>query len=393
MNLAFKDIIHNKLRFTVTSFGLGLLLSVVMAMSGIYAGLIFEATTLVETLNFDLWIVQKDTFSPFADASKITENYYSVINSIDGVKECNALTFQIVQIDFKGQQKRINIVGIKNTLTDLNSKIFKGRSIENSHYEIVADASSGFKLNDLVKIGYDYFRVVGLTKQIVNSGGEPVVFMRLQDAQKIQFQKNNEAIRSDKTQLKNSLSLKDSSNSDLEKLNRVYNNHVVNTFVVKIDKSKLKDISEKIKKWNYFTVFTQNEEKEILSKNVIEKPKKQLGLFKMILLVASTAIISLIIYTLTQDKIKDIATLKLIGTPLKMIVGLILNQALAMGIVGYLIASTIILNTYHLFPRRVVILPFDLILLLFIVIVMCIFASLIGIKKALSVDINEALGG
>ncbi|HNY13779.1 MAG TPA: ABC transporter permease, partial [Candidatus Wallbacteria bacterium] len=79
--------------------------------------------------------------------------------------------------------------------------------------------------------------------------------------------------------------------------------------------------------------------------------------------------------------------------PVSMIIGLILNQAIAMGLIGYSVGFTIIYNTYHLFPRRVKILSFDMATLFFIVVGMCVIASLLGIKKALSTDINHALGG
>lgn len=48
MNLAIRDIRRHKTRFLLTCVGLGLLLTVVMAMSGIYRGLIGDATKMVE---------------------------------------------------------------------------------------------------------------------------------------------------------------------------------------------------------------------------------------------------------------------------------------------------------------------------------------------------------
>ena len=48
MNLAIRDIRRHKTRFLLTCIGLGLLLTVVMAMSGIYRGLIGDATKVVE---------------------------------------------------------------------------------------------------------------------------------------------------------------------------------------------------------------------------------------------------------------------------------------------------------------------------------------------------------
>ena len=45
MNLAYRDIRHNLFRFLLTCLGLGLLLGVVLAMIGIYKGLVVDALT------------------------------------------------------------------------------------------------------------------------------------------------------------------------------------------------------------------------------------------------------------------------------------------------------------------------------------------------------------
>ncbi|HNY13117.1 MAG TPA: ABC transporter permease, partial [Candidatus Wallbacteria bacterium] len=236
MNLAFKDILHNKLRFIMTSLGLGLLLTVVMAMSGIYAGLVFEASVLVETLGADLWVVQKDTFGPFADNSKISEIYGSVLGAINGVTEYNLVSFQTLQAIVGDNKKRLTIVGLKKEPAAFSNKIITGNYIKSSHYELVADISLGLKLNESIKLGYDNFKIVGLTSGVVNSSGEAVVFMTLQDAQKIQFQKNNEAIRNDKLQLKNSLNVNENSKTDKTKLEKIYNNHIINAIILSTDK-------------------------------------------------------------------------------------------------------------------------------------------------------------
>ena len=54
-----------------------------------------------------------------------------------------------------------------------------------------------------------------------------------------------------------------------------------------------------------------------------------LGLFMLILAIVSTAIIALIIYTMTMSKIKEIAVLKLIGAKNSTIAGMILQEAWA----------------------------------------------------------------
>ncbi|KQZ96259.1 hypothetical protein ASD64_17510 [Mesorhizobium sp. Root157] len=48
MNLALKDIRHGLFRFALTCFGLGLLMTVVLAMIGIYNGLVSDALAVVK---------------------------------------------------------------------------------------------------------------------------------------------------------------------------------------------------------------------------------------------------------------------------------------------------------------------------------------------------------
>jgi putative ABC transport system permease protein len=152
-------------------------------------------------------------------------------------------------------------------------------------------------------------------------------------------------------------------------------------------------VKERIKRWNHFRAISDAEQSKILTMGMIAKSKQQLGLFRIILLIISAVIISLIIYTSTIDKIRVIATLKLIGSQNRVIVGMILQQSLLMGIIAYFIGYVIISLTYEKFPRRIELIPFDLLGLLVIVVLICTISSLVGIRKALKVEPAEALGG
>ncbi len=65
--------------------------------------------------------------------------------------------------------------------------ITQGRTIGRSHYDLIADRRTGLTLGDLVTLGRNTFVVVGMTEDLVASGGDPVVFMTLLDSQKLQF--------------------------------------------------------------------------------------------------------------------------------------------------------------------------------------------------------------
>ena len=93
-----------------------------------------------------------------------------------------------------------------------------------------------------------------------------------------------------------------------------------------------------------------------------------------------------------MEKLKQIATLKLIGAPDRTIIGLIVQQALILGLSGWAIGLTLILLAKDNFPRRVVLEPVNALALAAIIFFVCIAASGLGVRAALKVDPATALG-
>jgi putative ABC transport system permease protein len=94
VNLAIRDVQYRLGRFLLTALGLGMLLGTVMAMGGIYRGMVEDALSLVRAPGADLWVVQKDTNGPFAETSRIPEDLYRVIRAVPGVREATPIAFQ-----------------------------------------------------------------------------------------------------------------------------------------------------------------------------------------------------------------------------------------------------------------------------------------------------------
>ena len=107
----------------------------------------------------------------------------------------------------------------------------------------------------------------------------------------------------------------------------------------------------------------------------------------------SAAIVAFIIYTLTMDKIREIAVLKLIGTRNRTIAWMILQQALALGVIGFVVGKITATFAAPYFPKHVLLVPQDSIAGFLAVMVICVLASLVAIRMALRVDPAEAIGG
>jgi putative ABC transport system permease protein len=93
-----------------------------------------------------------------------------------------------------------------------------------------------------------------------------------------------------------------------------------------------------------------------------------------------------------MEKLKQIATLKLIGAPDRTIIGLIVQQALILGASGWAIGLALIMLVKDAFPRRVVLEPFNIMALAAIIAIVCLLASALGVRAAMKVDPATALG-
>jgi putative ABC transport system permease protein len=112
VNLALRDVRRHLGRFMGTAAGLGLLLSVVVAMQGIYAGMVDDATILTRAMHADLWLVQRDTRGPFAEGSRLDPSVEARAAAVPGVRSARPYTYQLIQREHRGAVMRIALVGL-----------------------------------------------------------------------------------------------------------------------------------------------------------------------------------------------------------------------------------------------------------------------------------------
>lgn len=378
MNLAVKDIRHNLGRFFLTCVGLSLLLAIVLAMVGIYRGLVVEALGLARAAQAHVWVVEGGTRGPFAEASRMPGDTREMIASQWGVAAAGAVAYQNIEVRHRDEIKRLLLVGAEIGRPGQAPPLVEGRPILRSRYEAVVDRRAGLALGEQIKLGRDTFTIVGLTENLVGSGGDPVIFVTLRDAQKLQFTVEPTAARRELARAPNATATSDTVNAILVQL------------LPGVDP---KQFAGDVARWKHLSALTHDEQETVLSRSVVERARRQIGLFTSLLLVVSTVIIALIIYTMTLDKKKSIATLKLIGAPDSRIVGLIVQQALAMGAISFLVGTALIHLIQGYFPRRLLLEPSDAAALFGAVVLVCLLASAVGVRVALKIDPATALAG
>ena len=380
INLAKKDIAHSLGKFLVTAMGVGMLLGMVLVMIGVYRGMVVDAEILINDINADLWVVQENSMGPFAESSRVHEDLKYSINIIDGIKHSEAITFQNIQLPKNPMPIRVMAVGYDpfGNINPINEeRLIAGTKLTNDHFQIVVSKETGFNLQDKIILDNDIYEVVGITEKTVSSSGDILIYISLKDAQKLQFSYSNNRIRSDRE--------RGIKNSDVT---------MVNAIVATLKEGyNTQEVAQNIKEWKYKSVYTKQEQKEILTKNLIERSAKQIGLFTAILILVSTIIIALIIYTMTLEKMKEISIMKLIGIPNSVIIKMIVQETLLLGVLAFISGNIFAYILYDKFPKRVVLEIPDGAMLFVVVVIASILSSFIGVKKVISADPASAIGG
>ncbi len=399
ISLAGRDILHAWGKFVFTGIGLGLLIGVTLVMAGVYRGMVADGKALLDNSKADLWVVQRDTLGPYAEPSNLNDDVYRVILAMPGVAQAANVTYLTMQIRKGERDVRTMVVGIAagqaGTTPGWPPYLVAGRQLTRGHYEAVADIASGFKLGDRIAIRRNHFTVVGLTRRMVSSSGDPMVFIALKDAQEAQFLKDNDAIWQSRRRSEANPIFNRPTVPGL--LDAVIASQSSNTFVnavlvtLKVGYAP-DDVAESIRRWKRLTVYTRAQMEGILVGKMIATSAKQIAMFLLILAFVSAAIVAFIIYSLTMDKIREIAVLKLIGTRNRTIAGMIMQQSLALGLIGFVVGKITATFCAPFFPKYVLLTPMDSVAGFFAVLLICMLASLVAIRMALKVDPAEAIG-
>src|SRR5690606_2715639 len=196
MELALKDIRRHLGKFLATIAGVAMLLAIVLVMNGIYQGNIRDGVWLIDNTDAHLWVVERGRGGPFNEASRIPLDSYKSVAATPGVEQASPLALYTAQRVINGREQQFTLIGY-----DIfggaggPGRLVQGRTITAPHFEMVADRKLGLQLGERVPLGTDHYTVVGLTSGAVDSGGNPLIYLALPDAQKVQFEQDKRAIQ------------------------------------------------------------------------------------------------------------------------------------------------------------------------------------------------------
>jgi len=215
------------------------------------------------------------------------------------------------------------VVGIQPGEPGEPRYLIAGRQIERTHYEAVADASTGFQLGERVRIRRHDYTVVGLTRRMVSlaaiDGVHPAARCpggAVSQGQRRHRQRTGAGAGQSGVESAWNAGLAETVSRSQE------TSRMVNAVLVQIAPGWAADeVAETIRRWKRLQAYTVPQMEEILIAKLIATSARQIAVFLMILAVVSAAIVSFIIYTMTLGKLREIAVLKLIGARDRTIAG------------------------------------------------------------------------
>ena len=397
ISLAGRDILHAWGKFLLTGVGLGVLIGVTLTRAGVYRGMVVDAKVLLDNSGADLWVVQQDTLGPYAESSSLYDDAWRGILGMPGVARAANVTYLTMQVRHDTRDVRAMVVGVVPGGPGEPGQprfLAAGRHLTRGHYEAVADLAAGFALGERIRIRRNDYTVVGLTRRMVSSNGDPMVFVPLKDAQEAQFLKDNDAIVAQRRRTAANPAFAGAPGVLDAVIDSQATNPYVNAVLVQVSAGRApEEVAGLIRRWKRYEVYTRAQMEAILVGKLIATSARQIGMFLVILAIVSAAIVAFIIYTLTLGKIREIAVLKLIGTRNRTIAGMILQQAVGLGLIGFLVGKIAATFWAPVFPKYVLLEPGDALRGFVAVVAICVLASLLAIYAALKVDPAEAIGG
>lgn len=404
MDLALKDIRRHLGKFVATIAGVGMLLAIVLVMNGIYQGNISDGVWLIGNTKADLWVVEHGRGGPFNESSRLPGDAHKSVAATPGVARASPFIAYAAQRVVGGAEQQFTIVGYDvfgghgapGGGLGGPGRLVAGRAIEAARYEAVADRRLGVSLGEKISLGAHAYEVVGLTHGAVDPAGNPVIYLSLPDAQEVLYEQDSHALVAARAASQKRLERAGFSAAEALRIAPLLSpsTSVVNAVLAEVvPGTDVRAVAEHIRRWLHFNAYTAAEERELMLEGRLKKMSAVLGLFRSLLVVVSIVIIALIVYVLTIEKIRPIATLKLIGAPNRVIVRMILEQSLLLTLGSFAVAFALMTLVRERFPRTLVLLPEEIVATFAVMLAGGVLASLMAIWHALRAQPALALGG
>lgn len=167
-------------RFVIAGLGAAMVFALTLLLAGLTHSFRQEAGRTVDTIGADSWVVRSGVNGVFTTISVVPMTLAEEVAKEPGVTRADPIVVLHNTLEYQGT-KDVNLVGF--VAGGLGSPPVAHGRLPHQDGEIVVDSSLGAPVGSKVPLGGKRFTIVGTTHGLTINGGQPEVFLRLQDAQ------------------------------------------------------------------------------------------------------------------------------------------------------------------------------------------------------------------
>lgn len=364
--LAQRNLLHDKVRLTVTLTGIVFAVVLIVVELGLFVGFTVTTSSIIDKSKVDLWIVSRGT--PYIEQGSVfSERKLYQVLATPGVARADKYIVRFSNWKTPlGAESGIQVVGF-NPYSGIGGpwNVVEGNAEDLKTSDAVMVDEVYKKKLGVTKIGETFeisgrrARVVGFTRGIRAFTTTPYVFTSFKNAQGFT------RIDADKTYF---ILVRAVPGTDIAALKRGLESRLQNVDV--LTTAKFSSMTR------IYWMFTTGAGVAVLIAAL-------LGLVVGVVVVAQT------IYATTMDHIREYGTLKAMGAPNSYIYRVIITQAGISAVAGYVLAMIISIFIVRASTSggAAILLPWQMAVgIFFLTVLMCVSAAVVSINKVTSLD-------
>ncbi|MBI2169645.1 MAG: ABC transporter permease [Actinobacteria bacterium] len=310
-SIAWRNLARERTRLAISAGGVALAVMLILLLRGLYVGITDQATRYIHSVGADLWVAQDGTPGDFFHSvSIIPETAEEQIQSVDGVEEVVPLLSLPVVFRLGSQEVDFRLMGV-DPVSGVGGPpgVSAGRRTPGPG-EIVVDRvfadNHGVDLGDVLDVRGLSLRVVGIAR-----GGNAVIsqfaWASLPDTRPLLGAEG-----------------------------------VVNYFVVQTGGGPPEEVGDRITTGvPGVQALTEDEFTDRNTADLREGFLPILWVLVVIALAIGVAVIGLTIYTATVEKSREYGVLKAVGFSNRTLYGIVFQQSLTSGALGFLLGTVL----------------------------------------------------
>ncbi|MFP2929958.1 ABC transporter permease [Pyxidicoccus sp. 3LG] len=368
VDLARKNLLHDKLRFLITVSGVAFAVALVFVQVGLFLGLLRNASITIEHLGADLWVTSRNT--PNVDfAHAFSESRVERVRSIPGVARADNLIVAFMNVNLPSGAEEGTLVYAMEDFGAWNFPwhVLEGdtEDLRRGNYVFIDESATKrfgpFAVGDYREYLGTRLKIIGRTTEARSFTTTPLSFMDYQLAQQL--------LRSNTGNQTMYILVKLAPGADVEHVRAELRQRLPYNDIYTSDEWATRSR-------NYWITSTG------LGFN--------LGLTVFLGCLVGVVVVALTLYTSTMEHLKEFGTVKAIGGSNRNIYGILARQALISSVVGFVLGAIPSLALRPLVSRlgglELQITPLLMAWTFVGTVVLCLAAAMLSFRKVAAID-------